>query len=73
MLLLLLVLCLIIGGYGYITDSNRVRAMAQFLSLGHSGLEAAERFQVCPGRVTQLRQRWRREWLAFQGEPTARA
>jgi hypothetical protein len=27
--LLLLVLCLIIGGYGYLTDSARVRAMAQ--------------------------------------------
>jgi hypothetical protein len=50
------------------TLSQRDRALAHFLSLGHSGKAAAARFKVSAGRVTQLRQQWQREWLAFQGE-----
>jgi len=53
------------------TLDRRDRAMVHFLSLGHSGNAAAEKFKRSPGRVTQLRQQWQREWLAFQGEPTA--
>ena len=30
--------------------------------------QAAGRFGLSPGRVTQLRQQWRGQWLAFVGE-----
>jgi hypothetical protein len=46
----------------------RDRELAHFLSLGHSAKEAARRFKVSQGRVTQLRQRWCRQWHALQDE-----
>ncbi len=46
----------------------RDREMALFLALGNSGKAAAATFGVSPGRVTQLRQRWCRQWRACQGE-----
>ena len=48
--------------------SQRDRHLAAFLSMGNSGKEAAEKFHLSPGRVTQLRQGWCREWRARQGE-----
>ena len=48
--------------------TDRDRAMATFLAQEHPATMAAERFDVTPGRVTQLRQRWRREWQVLQGE-----
>jgi hypothetical protein len=51
--------------------TRRDRDMATFLSLGHSGKATAMRFGLSPGRVTQLRQRWCREWRACQGEADA--
>ena len=48
--------------------SARDRRLAAFLALGHSGRQAAGRFRLSPGRVTQLRQQWRRQWRAFVGE-----
>jgi hypothetical protein len=48
--------------------SRRDRRLAAFLALGHSAKKAAHRFQLSPGRVTQLRQQWCREWQRFQGE-----
>src|SRR5262249_59235024 len=42
--------------------TRRDRDLALFLSLGHSGKAAAAKFGLSPGRVTQLRQRWCREW-----------
>jgi transposase len=42
--------------------------MAEFLSLGHSAKQAAEKFNLSAGRITQLRQRWCKEWLCFQGD-----
>jgi hypothetical protein len=50
------------------TLSERDRELAHFLSLGHAASKAAERFKLTPGRVTQLRQRWCREWRLCQGE-----
>lgn len=47
---------------------ERDREMAMFLSLGHRAQTAAARFDLSPGRVTQLRQAWCREWRAGQGE-----
>src|SRR5262245_17000930 len=51
--------------------TQRDREMVAFLSLGHSGKAAAVKFGLSPGRVTQLRQRWCREWRACQGEGDA--
>jgi hypothetical protein len=51
--------------------TRRDQEMALFLSLGHSGKAAAAKFGLSPGRVTQLRQRWCREWRACQGEGAA--
>jgi hypothetical protein len=48
--------------------TQRDREMAALLSLGHSGKAAAAKFGLSPGRVTQLRQQWCREWRACQGE-----
>jgi hypothetical protein len=55
----------------YETLSERDRQMAEHLSLGRTAKRAADRFRLSPGRVTQLRQRWCREWRAFQGEEVA--
>ena len=48
--------------------TQRDRRLAHFLSLGHSGKQAADSFKLTPGRVTQLRQQWQREWRVMQGE-----
>jgi hypothetical protein len=50
------------------TLSGRDRRLARFLARGRSGTEAAALFQLSPGRVTQLRQRWQRAWRVFKGE-----
>jgi hypothetical protein len=55
------------------TLTQRDRGLAGFLAMGHSAKAAAEQFNLSPGRVTQLRQRWRREWLTFQGETSSYA
>ena len=46
----------------------RDRKLACFLSQGHSGTQAAAKFQLSPGRVTQLRQNWHKEWFLSQGD-----
>jgi hypothetical protein len=51
--------------------TDRDRRLAEYLSLGHQARKAANQFGLSPGRVTQLRQRWCREWRAFQGEERA--
>jgi len=50
------------------TLSRRDRALASFLSLGHSAKQAARQFGISCARVTQLRQRWQRVWLLAQEE-----
>lgn len=50
------------------TLTERNRELAHFLSLGHAAKKAADKFRLSPGRVTQLRQRWCREWRLCQGE-----
>jgi hypothetical protein len=47
--------------------SRRDRRLAGYLSLGNSGKAAAKRFGLSPGRVTQLRQTWCRQWRARNG------
>jgi hypothetical protein len=53
------------------TLTERDRELAHFLSLGHAASKAAEHFKLTPGRVTQLRQRWCKEWRLCQGEEDA--
>lgn len=48
------------------TLTGRDRQMAEFLSMGNSASTAASKFNVSPGRVTQLRQQWCREWRRFE-------
>ena len=48
------------------TLTPRDRQLADFLALGNSGKRAATRFNLSPGRVTQLRQRWCEEWRRFE-------
>jgi hypothetical protein len=48
--------------------SQRDRLLATFLSMGNSAKAAAAKFGLSPGRVTQLRQSWCREWRTSQGE-----
>ncbi|MGA7415813.1 MAG: hypothetical protein WBW33_35405 [Bryobacteraceae bacterium] len=44
------------------------RKIAQCLASGESTLDAARRFAVTPGRISQLRREFLDSWLAFQGE-----
>jgi hypothetical protein len=48
--------------------TERDRQMAHALAEDEPAKEVAQRFRVSPGRVTQLRRRWHRDWRDFQGE-----
>ncbi|OAI51291.1 hypothetical protein AYO44_05160 [Planctomycetaceae bacterium SCGC AG-212-F19] len=48
--------------------SPRDRRIVRFLALGHSGQEAAQKFNLSPGRMSQLRHQWCREWHLAQGQ-----
>jgi hypothetical protein len=48
--------------------SRRDRGLATFLSKGNTNKLASRKFRLSPGRVTQLRQQWCREWRTFQGD-----
>jgi hypothetical protein len=48
--------------------SRRDRRMAHFLSLGNSAMETAREFKLTPGRITQLRQQWCRDWHTLHDE-----
>ena len=51
--------------------SGRDRRVAEVLAGGESTKLAAKRFGVAPSRISQLREKLRRLWLEFQGEPGA--
>src|SRR5262249_28823513 len=50
------------------TLTDRDRQMARALAAGHAAKHVADQFGLTPGRVTQLRQQWQREWLISQGD-----
>ena len=52
----------------FTTLTTRDQRMAEFLSLGHSAKQAAEKFGLSAGRITQLRQRWCKDWRCFQDD-----
>ncbi len=47
---------------------ERDRRLIEFLAVGNSGKQAADRFNLTQGRITQLRRQWCREWYALHGE-----
>jgi hypothetical protein len=56
------------------TLTERDRQLALALAAGQPAKEVAHRWGLSPGRITQLRQQWHREWRGFQGEtPEAKA
>jgi hypothetical protein len=48
--------------------SSLRRKIAECLASGASTAEAAQRFNVSPGRISQLRREFQKSWLAFHGE-----
>ena len=46
----------------------RQRRIAEFLAAGNSTSQAARRFRMSAGRISQLRQDFHRDWLRFHGE-----
>jgi len=53
------------------TFARRDQKIISALASGDCTKAAAEKFGISPGRVSQLRRRYEREWLVFQGEPAA--
>jgi hypothetical protein len=47
---------------------RRDRKVAQFLSLGHRTTDAARKFGVSNGRVSQLRRELAQSWRSFTGD-----
>ena len=50
-------------------QTKRKRRIAEALAVGHSTSDVARRFGISPGRVSQLRQHFRRSWREFHGDP----
>ena len=50
---------------------RRQRQIASALALGETTSEAARRFRLSPGRISQIRQELRASWACFQGEAAA--
>ena len=55
------------------TQTERNRRIAEALALGHTTGEVARRFNVSPGRISQLRKQFCQSWQEFQGEPALAA
>jgi hypothetical protein len=49
------------------------RKIAQCLATGECTLNAARRFSVSTGRISQLRREYQTSWQAFHGEPATAA
>ena len=47
---------------------SRMRRFAEMLAAGAQGKDVARRFEISPGRVSQLRGELRENWCGFQGE-----
>ncbi len=51
------------------TLTRRDRRIAKFLALGNRTSDAARKFGVCEGRISQLRRELAESWKEFTGEP----
>ena len=47
---------------------RRDRRIAETLAIGHSTTEAAQRFHVSPGRISQKQRDFHASWHTFHGE-----
>jgi DNA-binding NarL/FixJ family response regulator len=47
---------------------SRRRQIAEYLAQGHQTIDVAKRFRLSPGRISQIREEFRRSWLAFQSD-----
>jgi hypothetical protein len=52
-------------------QTNRRRRIAEALAVGNTTSDVARRFGISAGRVSQLRQHFRRSWREFHGESPA--
>jgi hypothetical protein len=55
------------------TFTRRDQKIITALASGECTKAVSEKFDISPGRVSQLRRRYEREWLGFQGEEQAAA
>ena len=53
--------------------SRRDRRIAESLALGNRTTDVAKRFNVCAGRISQLRRELAESWRAFVGESSEAA
>ena len=49
-------------------QNHRNRRIAESLAQGHGTQDVARRFHVSPGRISQMREEFRRSWSEFHGE-----
>lgn len=49
-------------------QSHRSRRIAESLAQGHRTQDVARRFNVSPGRISQMREEFRRSWNDFHGD-----
>jgi hypothetical protein len=49
---------------------RRNRRITEFLALGNRTSDAAKKFRVSAGRISQVRRELQTSWQTFQGEPT---
>ena len=52
---------------------SRVRRIAKLLATGEKTSIVAEKFNLSPGRISQLRRELAQSWKKFQGEPIVRS
>ena len=50
--------------------STREREIIEMLSLGYTTNETARRFRINTTRISQLRRKFQRDWLVYQGDET---
>jgi hypothetical protein len=48
--------------------TSRDQEIANFLAVGNTTGETARQFEVSPGRISQKRREYQRDWREFQGE-----
>ena len=53
--------------------SARDQRIVEDLSLGHRTTDVARKYSLSPGRVSQLREQFRRGWMQFVGDAPARS
>ena len=55
------------------TLSTRDQHVVEDLALGHRTTDVARKYRLSPGRISQLREQFRRGWMQFVGDAPARS